>query len=82
MAAPVIPDGPHRGAHRELTHAAADRGDRPPLDACLVLVDRIGDLDLVSAARGAAEGSDLSLRVLTVTRRFGRPRSGVAVPAG
>jgi hypothetical protein len=65
MAEPVIPGHFDRIARRELR--VIDEGDRTPREACLVLLDRSGSADFASAAKGAAEGIDLSLRVLTVT---------------
>jgi glycosyltransferase involved in cell wall biosynthesis len=44
-----------------------DEGGFATRDACLVLVDRLGCADFASAATGAARGSELSLRLLTVT---------------
>jgi glycosyltransferase involved in cell wall biosynthesis len=65
MAEPVIPGHFDRIARRELR--VMDEADRTPRDACLVLLDRSGSADFASAAKGAAEDIDLSLRVLAVT---------------
>ena len=65
MAAPRSPGATEPIVRRELRVIDAD--DRTPRDACLVLFDRTGSVDFASAAKGAAEGVDRSLRVLTVT---------------
>ena len=65
MAAPDTPRGSERLARRELRVVEVHRED--PRDACLVLVDRGGGADFESAANGAAAGTDMRLRVLTVT---------------
>jgi glycosyltransferase involved in cell wall biosynthesis len=66
MTAPASPDGKKRPVRRELRVIEEARA-YTPRDACLVLVDRVGGADFASAAKGAAEGCELSLRVLTVT---------------
>jgi glycosyltransferase involved in cell wall biosynthesis len=65
MAAPVSPGASARIVRRELR--VVEEQDRTPRDACLVLLDRSGSADFASAAKGAAEGTDLSLRVLSVS---------------
>jgi glycosyltransferase involved in cell wall biosynthesis len=65
MAAPGSPVGSKRETHWE--YRVVEESDVAPHDACLVLVDRTGGADFASAVRGAAEGSELTLRVLTVT---------------
>jgi glycosyltransferase involved in cell wall biosynthesis len=71
------PAGPKRPVVRELR--VVDDAVRAVRDACLVLVDRVGGADFESATHGAAEGSELSLRVLTVTAADG---SDARHPAG
>jgi glycosyltransferase involved in cell wall biosynthesis len=51
---------------RELRVVIAETGSAP-CDACLVLLDRGGGADFESAAKGAADSTDMRLRVLTVT---------------
>ena len=65
MAAPRSPGATEPIVRRELRVIEAE--DRIPRDACLVLFDRSGSADFASAARSAAEDTDVSLRVLTVT---------------
>ena len=76
MAAGVSEGASERPVRRELR--VVDEREAPR-DACLVLLDREGGADFESAAKGAAEGTDLRLRVLTVTAADASTR---AIPRG
>jgi glycosyltransferase involved in cell wall biosynthesis len=69
MAPAKSSEGSRRLVRRELR--VVDDG-AAPRDACLVLLDRRGGANFEVAAKQAAEGVDISLRVLTVTATDGR----------